>query len=134
MSANSAKISKFQINFLKFLNEKTIEEVHIYYHIMNYWSNDQSEISLQELKEAVTDLCNEKLILSKNNAHLSIGVLGIPEDDQKNNAVCTILDAGRIYLKRAELKRNVKFTFIVLLVIAAFYSTWHYRIFSYFFR
>src|ERR1022692_2560807 len=134
MPANSAKTRKYQIDFLEFLDEKTIEEVHIYYHIMNYWSNDHSMISLQELKEAVTDLCNEKLILSKNNAHLLIGALGVPEEDQKNNAVCTILDAGRRYLRMAKLRRNIQYAFIMLLMIAAFYSMWHYNIFSYFFR
>lgn len=134
MSASSAKIRNFKIDFLRFLNEKTIEEVHIYYHIMNYWSNDQSEISLQELKEAVSDLCNEKLITSKNDAHLLIGALGVPEEDQKNNAICSILDAGKRYLRKAELNKRITFALVMVLMIAAFYSIWHYKVFSYFFR
>jgi hypothetical protein len=134
MAENSAKIKKFQINFLKFLNEKTIDEVHIYYHVINYWSNDQSIISLQELKEAITDLCNDKRIISKNNAHLSIGTPGVPEEDQKNNAICTILDAGRAYLRIAERKKKARNVAVILIILAALYSIWHFKVFAYFFR
>jgi hypothetical protein len=134
MSAKSAKIKKFQVSFLKFLDEKKIPDVHIYHHLMNYWSNDQSEISLQELKEAITDLCNENCIVSKNNSHLSIGVAGISEEDQKNNAVCSILDAGRKFVKKEELKRTLKIWFVVGLLLAAAYAVWRLKVVAYFFR
>ena len=135
MPASPAKIRRFQVAFLKFIDEKKIQDVHIYHHVMNYWSNDRSEVSLQEIKEAITSLCNEKLILSKNNAHLSIGASGVPEEDQKNNAVCTILEAGRKYVKMAELKKTIMNALILLLIAAALYSMWHYRkVLSYFFR
>jgi len=134
MAAKSAKIKRFQVSFLKFLDEKKIPDVHIYHHVMNYWSNDQSEISLQELKEAITGLCNENCILSKGNGHLSIGVAGVSEEDQKNNAVCTILDAGRSFVKKEELKRTVKTWFIVGLLLAAAFAVWRLKVVAYIFR
>lgn len=134
MSARSAKVKKFQVSFLKFLDEKKIPDVHIYHHLMNYWSNDRSDISLQELKEAITDLCNEKCIVSKNNAHLSIGVAGVSEEDQKNNAVCTILDAGRKFVKKEEIKRTLKNWFILGLLLAVGYAVWRFRVVAFFFR
>jgi len=134
MSAKSAKIKKFQVSFLKFLDEKKIHDVHIYHHLMNYWSNDQSEISLQELKEAITDLCHENCIVSKNNAHLSIGITGVSEEDQKNNAVCTILDAGRKFVKKEKLKRTVKSWLLVGLLLAIVCTVWRLKVVAYFFR
>jgi hypothetical protein len=133
MASSSKKVRNFQIDFLRFLSEKKIPEVHIYYHVINYWSNDQSVISLVELKDAITDLCNQKLIISKGNAHTLIGAQGVPEEDQKNDAICIIEEAGRKYLKKFELGRNIKKSVVVLLIAAVLFSIWHYRTFSYFF-
>lgn len=133
MASRSKKIRNFQVEFLNFLNEKNVQEVHIYHHIMNYWSNDSS-MPLHDLRDAITDLCNEKLIISKNNAHCSIGVQGISEEDQKNNSICAIQDAGRKFLRHTEIRKKIKNALVILLIAAALYSMWYYRIFSYFFR
>ena len=135
MASKSKKARNFQIDFLKFLNEKKIAEVHIYHHIMNYWSNDLSMISLQEIKDAITELCDKKLIISKDNAHTSIGAQGVPEEYQKDNAICIIQDTGLKYLKLAELKKTIINIIIVLIIVTALYFVWHYRnMIAYFFR
>jgi hypothetical protein len=134
MASTSKKVRDFQIDFLEFLNDKNVPETHIYHHIMNYWSNDQSVISLQELKDAITDLCDRKYIVSKNNAHNSIGLHSVSEEDQKNNAICIIQEPGQRYIKRVRFAKAAKKIFIALLIIAVLYSMWYYKIVSYFFR
>ena len=135
MSASAQNRKDFQIDFLKFLKEKNVSEVHIYHHIMNYWSNDSSMNSLQSIKEAITDLCEKNFITSKNNGHLLIGVQGISEEEQKNNAVCTIQKAGIAYIKQTDNIRNAKNAFVVLLIVGILFSLWHYRkMIVYFFK
>ncbi len=127
MSSKDRDIKKFQVNFLQFLSEKKVADVHIYHHVMNYWSNDSSMISLQSLKEAITDLCDKKFIVSKNNGHLLLGSQGISEENQKNNAICSIEKTGIAYLKKNESIKKTK-TFIALLVIVGIiFSLWHFR-------
>ena len=134
MASTAKKIRNFQFDFLKFLHEKNVPEIHIYHHIMNYWSNDRSVSSLQDLKDAITDLCDRKLIISKNNAHVTIGMQGVSEEEQKNNAICIIQPAGQKYLKRVQLATTIKRTVVVLVIVATLYSMWHFKIISYFFR
>jgi|SRR5579871_648711 len=135
MASVAKQVKDFQVDFLKFLIEKNVAEVHIYHHVMNYWSNDTSIGSLQVLKDAITDLCDKKFIISKNNAHNSIGVQGISEEDQKNNAICIIQDEGLAYLKRTESARKAKNITITIFVLVVLFFIWHYRhMIAYFFK
>ena len=126
MASKSYKARKFQIFFLEFLNNNPNREVHIYNEVMNYWSNDLSHISLPELKDAITALCEKHLIISKNNGHNCIGAYGIPEAEQKNNALCIIQDAGRKFLRRIRLRRRIKVGFLALLSAIAIFVLWRY--------
>jgi hypothetical protein len=135
MATSAKQIKEFQVDFLRFLSEKKVAEVHIYHHVMNYWSNDSSTISLQTLKDAITDLADRKLIISKNNSHNSIGIQGISEDDQKNNAVCIIQEAGLQYLKKADLARKAKNIILIILIFTALFLLWYNRkMIEYFFK
>jgi hypothetical protein len=136
MASKAKQIKDFQIDFLKFLNDKDISEVHIYHYLMNYWSNDSSSVaSLQLLKDSITDLCDRKLVVSKNNAHISLGLAGIPEEEQKNNAICMIREEGKAYLKKAEAARKLKSVFVLSVIIAVVFLLWHNRkMIRYFFR
>jgi hypothetical protein len=135
MASTSKRVKDFQVNLLRFLEEKKIPEVHIYHHVMNSWSNDSSMVSLQAIKDAITELCDKKFIVSKNNAHNSIGVQGISEEDQKNNAVCSIQEAGISYLKKVEAARKMKNAVAIFLIVVALFAVWYYRsMISYFFR
>ncbi|MBS1948592.1 MAG: hypothetical protein JST47_12575 [Bacteroidetes bacterium] len=128
MASKAKQAKNFQIDFLRFLSTKNFDEVHIYHYVMNYWSNDSSSIgSLQLLKDAITDLCDKKYIVSKDNAHLQLGMAGISEDDQKNNALCTILDAGRSYLKKKHTGRTLRAIVIMVAVIGIACLLWHFR-------
>jgi hypothetical protein len=135
MASKTKKVRDFQIDLLKFLVEKNVPEVHIYHHVMNCWSNDYQMLPLQMLKEAVTELCDKKFIVSKNNAHNSIGVQGMPEEDQKNNAICSIQQPGLVYLKKVESAKKMKNAVAIFLIIAALFAIWYYRsMIRYFFR
>ena len=127
MSSKARDSKNFQIKFLKFLSEKKVADVHIYHHVMNYWSNDSSMISLQSLKESITDLCEKKLIVSKNNGHLLLGVQGVSEEEQKNNAICSIEKSGIAYIKKNENIKKAKTFFVLLAIIGLIFSMWHYR-------
>ncbi|HVM89950.1 MAG TPA: hypothetical protein VMT76_17310 [Puia sp.] len=128
MAYESKQIRDFQIDFLQFLSDKPFKEVHIYHYIMNYWGNNSSSIvSLQVLKDAITDLCEKKYITSKSNAHLSLGVNAVSEEDQKNNAICIIEDEGRAYLKKIESARTIRNVVISIAVAAVIYLLWHFR-------
>jgi len=118
MSSNSKSIKNFQLHFLKFLVTKVARDVHIYNELMSFWGNNSTRLSLQELKEAISDLCNKKLIVSKRNAHRLIGEQGVTEEEQKNKAVCIILQRGRKYLKRAETRKKAK-TLLILITLCA---------------
>jgi len=122
MSSNSKAIKNFQIYFLKFLVTKVARDMHIYNELMNFWGNNSTSLSLQELKEAISDLCNKELIVSKRNAHGLIGEQGVPEEEQKSKAICIILRRGRRYLRRVETRKKVRAILILvsLFAVAAF--------------
>jgi hypothetical protein len=130
MSSNSKAIKNFQIHFLKFLVTKVARDVHIYNELINFWGNNSTRLSLKELKEAISDLCNKKLIVSKRNAHGLIGEQGVPEEEQKNKAICIILQRGRKYLKRIETRKKVKamLIFISLFAVAVFLIIYFMRL------
>ena len=140
MLSKSKRIKDFQVKLLAFLYETNAEEVHIYHHVMNAWSNDMSMLSLPDMKEAITDLCNRKMIVSKNNAHLSIGLPGSSEEDQKNNAICILQDAGRSYYKKARLmgilRGLLKLAILILVILVAIYTLYYFRkvIFKFLFK
>jgi len=126
MASKSYKARKFQIFFLEFLDKNPNREVHIYTEVMNYWSNDLTHISLPELKEAINMLCERHFIISKNNGHHCIGTHGIPEAEQKKNALCVIQDAGRKFLRGIRLRRRIKMGLLALLSVMAIYGLWQY--------
>jgi hypothetical protein len=135
MASKSKKIKDFQVDLLSFLKTKHATEVYIYYHVMNYWSNDPSMISLPDLKCGITDLCERNMITSKNNAHLSIGMPGVSEEDQKNNTLCTIQQEGVKYIERVELMRTIQNILIVTFVVLSLILLWYYKhMIIYFFR
>jgi hypothetical protein len=126
MASMSYKVGKFKVYFLRFLTDNPNREVHIYNEVMNYWSNDSSDISLTEIKSAITDLCDKHFITSKNNAHNSIGLHDTSEQEQKDKAICTILDAGKKYLQKADLNRKIKIAIRAAVILALLYLLWHF--------
>ena len=121
----------FQTKLLGFLYETNTPEVHIYHHVMNAWSNEITMLSLPEMKAAITELCDKKMISSKNNAHMNIGLQGVAEDVQMNEAICTLLPEGKKYYKRIRLLKIFTkiFKFLVLMAIAliALYTLYYFR-------
>ncbi len=135
MASKAKRVKHFQDGFLKFLSEKQVAEVHIYHHVMNYWSNDVSISSLQTLKDAITNLCDKKYVISKNNAHMLIGAQGVPEEDQKNNAICIIQGAGLRYLRGRNIIKTLINAFVLIVILALLIFLWvNRKMIIYFFR
>jgi hypothetical protein len=135
MASNKRKAKDFQLDFLDFLSTKPNEDVFIYHHIINYWSNDDSIVSLGFLKDAITDLCNRGLVLSVNNAHQSIGKHGIPVEVQKNIALCRLTIQGVAYVNREKTRMKLVNYVTITCILGIIVLIWHFRHFiTYFFR
>jgi hypothetical protein len=131
MALKPKNFRDFQYKLLGFLYETNTPEVHIYHHVMNAWSNEMTMLSLLEMKAAITELCDKRMISSKNNAHMNIGMPGIAEDVQMNEAICSLLPDGKKYYKRIRFVKILIKLFQILVLIAiiliALYTLYYFR-------